>query len=190
MVLTRDRVVGSVMLSVEREHWSVNSTEKVNILKTVPVYKHSCIKWLKKSLKWRKSRECEIPHDVSFDYFLFLLDDLSYSKIATQSTTAEGDFSNANNAVDRNTKTCMRTLDIGTRSVQKTVWWKVDLGGVYNIYSINILFLNYSSFCMSFILFIVTKLIYMFIYGHNQIQTKTPTADQTIPPPRKQKKIK
>ena len=28
-------------------------------------------------------------------------------------------------------------------TTHKTVWWKVDLGGVYNIYSVNILFKNY-----------------------------------------------
>lgn len=46
-------------------------------------------------------------------------------------------------AVDGNTATCMRTKDIGVNSPEKTVWWKVDLGGVYNIYSINILFKYY-----------------------------------------------
>lgn len=37
----------------------------------------------------------------------------------------------------------MKTADIGLTSEYKTVWWKVDLGGVYNIYSINMLFRNY-----------------------------------------------
>uniref|UniRef100_A0A8W8P1M3 Uncharacterized protein n=1 Tax=Magallana gigas TaxID=29159 RepID=A0A8W8P1M3_MAGGI len=37
----------------------------------------------------------------------------------------------------------MRTLEIGSNSPYKTVWWKVDLGGVYSIYSINVLFKNY-----------------------------------------------
>lgn len=49
----------------------------------------------------------------------------------------------AGNALDRNSLTCMRTVDIGTRSPHKTMWWKVDLGGVYSIYSVNILFKNY-----------------------------------------------
>lgn len=35
------------------------------------------------------------------------------------------------------------TLKIGSNSPYKTVWWKVDLGGVYSIYSINVLFKNY-----------------------------------------------
>lgn len=42
----------------------------------------------------------------------------------------------------------MRTTDIGPTSVDKTVWWKVDFGGVYNIYSINILFKNYDGYGM------------------------------------------
>lgn len=49
----------------------------------------------------------------------------------------------ADNAVDRNTLTCMRTSDIGIRSAEKTMWWKVDLGDLYSIYSINIIFRNY-----------------------------------------------
>ncbi|XP_052695521.1 protein draper-like [Crassostrea angulata] len=49
----------------------------------------------------------------------------------------------AGNAVDRNTLTCMRTLEIGTRSPDKTMWWRVDLEGLYSIYSINIIFKNY-----------------------------------------------
>lgn len=32
----------------------------------------------------------------------------------------------------------MRTKLIGTTSPDKTVWWKVDLGAVYNIYSVDI----------------------------------------------------
>ena len=69
------------------------------------------------------------------------------NKVATQSTTAVGptDAFRAGNAVDRDITTCMRTGDIGTNSQYKTVWWKVDLGGVYNIYSINILFKNYDN---------------------------------------------
>lgn len=46
-------------------------------------------------------------------------------------------------AVDRDATTCMRTDSIGLNSLYKTVLWKVDLGGVYSIYSINILFKNY-----------------------------------------------
>lgn len=77
----------------------------------------------------------------------FFKDDLSYHKTATQSKTYPGNETGyrAGNAVDRNTLTCMRTVDIGTTSQDKTVWWKVDLGGVYSIYSVNILFKNYDS---------------------------------------------
>ena len=37
----------------------------------------------------------------------------------------------------------MRTGEIGRNSPDQTVWWRVDLGKVYNIYSINIMFKNY-----------------------------------------------
>lgn len=39
----------------------------------------------------------------------------------------------------------MRTDNIGTAALHKATWWKVDLGGVYNIFDINILFKNYDS---------------------------------------------
>lgn len=42
----------------------------------------------------------------------------------------------------------MRTVEIGANSPQKSVWWKVDLGGVYNIHSINILFKKYDDLGM------------------------------------------
>ncbi|XP_078329598.1 uncharacterized protein LOC111116561 [Crassostrea virginica] len=42
--------------------------------------------------------------------------------------------------------TCMRTDTIGGNSPYLAVWWKVDLGGVYNIYSVNILFKNYDGY--------------------------------------------
>ena len=70
---------------------------------------------------------------------------MSRNKIATQSSIAKGPtyLYKAENAVDRNTETCMRTDLMGPQSPNKTVWWRVDLGGVYNIYSVNILFKNY-----------------------------------------------
>ncbi|XP_052694709.1 protein draper-like isoform X1 [Crassostrea angulata] len=40
----------------------------------------------------------------------------------------------------------MRTLEIGQNAPKETVWWKVDLGAVYNIYRINILFRNYDGY--------------------------------------------
>lgn len=74
-------------------------------------------------------------------------DDLSYNKLATQSHSTYLDTHHgAMNAVDRDISTCMRTEYIGYNSPDKTAWWKVDLGGVYSIYSINILFKNYDGF--------------------------------------------
>ena len=77
-------------------------------------------------------------------------DDLSENKVATQSTTYphgsnDPDTYVAGNAVDRDITTCMRTNAIGTISAftYKSIWWKVDLGRIYNIYSVNILFKNY-----------------------------------------------
>ena len=71
-----------------------------------------------------------------------------------QSTTATPPTNDPNryvagNAVDRDITTCMRTETIGSNSPDKTVWWKVDLGGVYNIYSVNILFKNYNGYGIS-----------------------------------------
>ena len=75
---------------------------------------------------------------------------MSKNKRATQSTTAAGFYDTfiAANAVDRDITTCMRTKPIGLNAQEKTVWWKVDLGGVYNIYSVNILFKNYNGYGM------------------------------------------
>ena len=75
---------------------------------------------------------------------------MSKDKVATQSTTVppakyDPDRYIAGNAVDRDTTTCMRTEAIGPTNPYKTVWWRVDLGGVYNIYIVNILFKNYDS---------------------------------------------
>lgn len=52
----------------------------------------------------------------------------------------------ANNAVDGNLATCMRTRSIGTREPDRITWWKVDLGRAYIIYSINILFKSYDGY--------------------------------------------
>lgn len=86
-------------------------------------------------------------------------DEISLNKVATQSHTHKGDSYSAHNAVDRNTSTCMRTRDIGTSSDDKTVWWKVDLDGVYSIYSVTILFKDYRDFCMLFFICCLTGLI-------------------------------
>lgn len=74
----------------------------------------------------------------------FTVDDLSYKQIASQLHTSPGLSYDAGNAVDRDTSTCMRTQEIGFNSTYKTVWWKVDFGGMYNIYSINIVFKSYN----------------------------------------------
>lgn len=84
-------------------------------------------------------------------YFCISIDDISYNKAATQSHTALGRTGNdASKAVDRNTATCIRTLPIGLNNPETTVWWKVDLGGVYNIQSINIVFANYNGYGVYF----------------------------------------
>lgn len=44
----------------------------------------------------------------------------------------------------------MKTQDIGRNSKYKTVWWRVDLGGVYNVYNINILFKSYDGYGIQF----------------------------------------
>lgn len=74
-------------------------------------------------------------------YIFFLSkDDISHNKTATQLHTYTGVGYDATNAVDGNIATCTRTKEIGSNSPDKTVWWKVDLGGIFNIYRINILF--------------------------------------------------
>nr|XP_022307517.1 uncharacterized protein LOC111113516 [Crassostrea virginica] len=77
-------------------------------------------------------------------------EDLSYKKLATQSTTSTGGVYSyvASNAVDRNETTCMRTEPMGPNSPYKSVWWKVDLGGKYNIQSITIHFKSYGGYEM------------------------------------------
>lgn len=78
----------------------------------------------------------------------FSLDDLSKGKYAQQSTTwscAPSSNCAAGNAVDRTSSTCMRTGFIGPTSLDKTVWWFVDLGDIYSIYSVRILFKDYGS---------------------------------------------
>lgn len=71
---------------------------------------------------------------------------MSYKKNATQSPLYPGTSYDASNAVDRNVGTCMRTEGIGLKSVYHSAWWNVDLGGIYNIYSVNILFKNYEGY--------------------------------------------
>lgn len=50
----------------------------------------------------------------------------------------------AGKAVDGNMSTCMRTDDIGiTTAYDSITWWYVDLGEIYNVYNIRILFKDY-----------------------------------------------
>lgn len=53
----------------------------------------------------------------------------------------------AKNAVDGNKTTCMRTKDIGTTPSNNNdnhyTWWRVNLGGIYNVYNIRIQFRDY-----------------------------------------------
>lgn len=54
-----------------------------------------------------------------------------------------GQYYDASDAVDGNTEMFISTEPIGLTHPNKTVWWKVDHGKVFNIYSINIQFKNY-----------------------------------------------
>lgn len=77
-------------------------------------------------------------------------DDLSFKAFASQSKTPSGPLNlyAASNAVDRDTTTCTRTDEIGKTAPDKIMWWKVDFGGTFSIYSIHILFKNYDNFGM------------------------------------------
>eukprot|EP00105_Crassostrea_gigas_P036086 XP_019920234.1 PREDICTED: uncharacterized protein LOC109617834 [Crassostrea gigas] len=75
-------------------------------------------------------------------------DDLSFKAVASQSKIALGQpiAYAASNAVDRDIATCTRADEIGMNALDKTTWWKVDLNGTFNIFSINILFKNYENY--------------------------------------------
>ncbi|XP_056003692.1 multiple epidermal growth factor-like domains protein 11 [Ostrea edulis] len=80
--------------------------------------------------------------------YSYAYDDLSKDQYAVQSTTSYCvPQSNcvAGNAVDGIHSTCMRAGVIGSLSPDKTVWWSVDLGNIYSIYSVRILFKDYGS---------------------------------------------
>lgn len=83
-------------------------------------------------------------------------------KVATQSSTYPRYYTlyGASNAVDRNLSTCMRAEEMGRYCLEKTVWWKVDLGRVHNIYSIDIIFKNYNEFGMLY-----TVLLFILFYS-------------------------
>lgn len=80
----------------------------------------------------------------------FYTDDLSFKAVASQSKIALGQpiAYAASNAVDRDIATCTRADEIGMNALDKTTWWKVDLNGTFNIFSINILFKNYENYGM------------------------------------------
>ncbi|XP_061170694.1 receptor-type tyrosine-protein phosphatase epsilon-like [Saccostrea echinata] len=65
---------------------------------------------------------------------------LSNKKPAFQKTTSTVIGSEADNAVDGNQSTCTMTKPIGPNTGHDRVWWYVDLGDVYSVYSINIHF--------------------------------------------------
>lgn len=94
----------------------------------------------------------EIHFQIRFVFygynFINFTDNLSDNKLATQSLTYPGHLSGASSAVDGNTATCTQQYAIGLNAPYKTVWWKVDLGDVYNIYSISILFKTYDVYGM------------------------------------------
>lgn len=96
------------------------------------------------------------------DCLIFLFkDDISENKIATQSHTYNNN--DASRAVDGNIATCMQTdtIGVGNNFPYKTVWWKVDLGAVYSIYSINIKFRNYDGYGMYFFTIYVHVIVYI-----------------------------
>lgn len=71
------------------------------------------------------------------------------------------------NVVDRNLLMCMRIDLIGCYFYYKKMWWKVDFGGIYNIYSIDILFKIYDSYGKKFFegFFLIECLIFIiYIY--------------------------
>lgn len=102
--------------------------------------------------KWKKSPQilCLLFTNKLFLFFFCFEDNLSYNKLATESLTNPGQSTGARNAVDKNTATCTRQYDIGSSSLRKTVWWKVDLGDVHNICSISIFFKTYDGYGMYF----------------------------------------
>lgn len=62
----------------------------------------------------------------------------------------------AGKAVDGNMSTCMRTDDIGITTTYSKTWWYVDLGGIYNVYNIRIVFKDYPGYSKYVILVVDT----------------------------------
>lgn len=99
------------------------------------------------------------------------IDDISDNKIATQSHNYY--IYDASRAVDGNTGTCMKTepIGVGTGFSYRAVWWKVELGAVYRIYSINIQFKNYDGYGLYFYTtYIITWYNVAYAFNWNTIQ--------------------
>lgn len=121
--------------------------------KNILVLKHWILKLFANEIKeWSLILYNDITvYYLNIAFYIYLCeDDISYYKVATQSSTYIGQQFEAKSAVDRNILSCTRTDAIGGTSPNKTVWWKVDLSSVYNIYSINILFKSYGGVGMSY----------------------------------------
>lgn len=66
---------------------------------------------------------------------------MSVNKTAQQYKTYGGCLTCvADEAVDRDMQTCAQMDVIGISSPDKTTWWRVDLGGIYNVFNIKIQF--------------------------------------------------
>lgn len=76
-----------------------------------------------------------VSSDVRSALIDSLTDDLSANKFAHQYKTSSACQSCvASKAVDRDIQTCARMEDIGTTTNDRSTWWYVDLGGIYNLY--------------------------------------------------------
>lgn len=60
----------------------------------------------------------------------------------------------------------MRTQAIGLSSTDNSMWWKVDLGGFYNVYRITIMFKNYEEH-QSLGIYGILALIIVYVYLSN-----------------------
>ena len=100
--------------------------------------------------------------------YLLFIDDLSKGKPTSQSSTYPGNDTayRAGNAVDRDVTTCMRTDQIGGNSQVQNVWWRLDLGGKYNVYNVSIMFKNYNGYgnCVSILIILFFSMHAYIIY--------------------------
>ncbi|XP_061170724.1 protein draper-like [Saccostrea echinata] len=76
--------------------------------------------------------------------------DLAHGKTSYQTLSAPLDPQDptrfiSSNAVDRDPSSCTRNYEIGRTSPHTSVLWRVNLGDIYSIYSIRILFKDYGS---------------------------------------------